>query len=213
MPSARARDRQPPQGRTLRVRAAGMATRAERDGQIERRRRILAQVMSAHRATLRRQAFRHRAEESDADDIVQDACAEFLRYYDGPPGEDALRYLMTAVRSCAWAHRSCATRRHAAVAELTTTDAVSAGAGRVAVLCERPGPSESTERRERVQATAHGLDKLKPDQRTALLLLGLGCSYREIATLRGWTHTQVNRSLAEGRAALRRLLAAAEPSR
>jgi len=44
---------------------------------------------------------------------------------------------------------------------------------------------------------------LTPDQRTALILLAAGFSYREIADRRGWTYTKVNRSIAEGRAALR----------
>ena len=47
-------------------------------------------------------------------------------------------------------------------------------------------------------------EALKPDQRTALILLGLGCSYAEIGALRGWTYTKVNRCISEGRAALRR---------
>lgn len=50
------------------------------------------------------------------------------------------------------------------------------------------------------------LDKLKPDERTALLLNGVGYSYLEIASLRGWTYTKVNRCLVEGRQALRGLL-------
>lgn len=191
-----------------------MATRPRpREREEGRRAQILADLYAADAATLRRQAVRNSPDHVDPEDALQDACAEFLRYYNGPPGEDALRYLMTAVRNCAWARGTCATWRHAALAELTTTDAVLAGGGRVAVLCERPGPLESAERREHLQAAAHGLGELKPDERTALLLLGLGCSYREIAALRGWTHTKVNRSLAEGRAALRRLLTGGEPSR
>jgi DNA-directed RNA polymerase specialized sigma24 family protein len=49
------------------------------------------------------------------------------------------------------------------------------------------------------------LAALKPDQRIALLLHAAGYSYAEISELRGWTHTKVNRSLAEGRAALRQM--------
>ena len=48
------------------------------------------------------------------------------------------------------------------------------------------------------------LAKLKPQERQALGLFALGYSYGEICDLTGWTHTKVNRCLAEGRAALRR---------
>ena len=64
-------------------------------------------------------------------------------------------------------------------------------------------PQLLAERAEQHAACVALLARLKPDQRTALLLLGLGFSYREIAELRGWTHTKVNRCLAEGRATLR----------
>lgn len=50
------------------------------------------------------------------------------------------------------------------------------------------------------------LAALKPDQRRALWLFGLGHSYAEICQLTGWTYTKVNRSIAEGRAELRRRL-------
>jgi DNA-directed RNA polymerase specialized sigma24 family protein len=48
------------------------------------------------------------------------------------------------------------------------------------------------------------LAQLKPDERTALLLFGLGYSYHEIGERRGWSYTKVNRAITEGRAALRR---------
>jgi DNA-directed RNA polymerase specialized sigma24 family protein len=47
------------------------------------------------------------------------------------------------------------------------------------------------------------INELKPDERTALLLLGLGYSYEEIGSGRGWSYTKVNRCIAEGRAELR----------
>jgi DNA-directed RNA polymerase specialized sigma24 family protein len=47
------------------------------------------------------------------------------------------------------------------------------------------------------------LADLKPDQRRALALFGFGLSYAEICQATGWTYTKVNRSIAEGRAALR----------
>jgi DNA-directed RNA polymerase specialized sigma24 family protein len=72
------------------------------------------------------------------------------------------------------------------------------------VADQSPDPQEMIERSERCQADLAAVDRLKPDERTALLLLGLGYSYQEIAETQGWTHTKVNRCIAEGRTTLRR---------
>lgn len=116
---------------------------------------------------------------------------------------------MVAVKHRAWALRA----REVGSVEVTTTDSLARGEPRVAALCERLGPAEGAERRERVSSRAALLPALKPDERAALLLLGLGYSYSEIGELRGWTRTKINRCLAEGRAALRRLAAESEVSR
>lgn len=181
-----------------------MATRAECDERCTGRAEILAEVYASNRETLRRQAARHADEATDPDDVVHDACAEFLRYYVGEPGTAALRYLMVAVKHRAWAQRGSAASRLRSAVELTTTDSLLAGRPRMAVLCERRGPAELAESRERQRAQGAALAELKPDQRSALTLFAFGYSYREIATLRGWTRTKINRCLAEGRAALRR---------
>jgi RNA polymerase sigma factor (sigma-70 family) len=73
------------------------------------------------------------------------------------------------------------------------------------LLCDRPGPVEHAERRDRVAEAARALAALKPDERLAIALQAHGYSYTEIGELCGWTYTKVNRSLAEGRARLRRL--------
>lgn len=170
---------------------AGMATRPKpRERDEGRRARILADIYAADADALGRQARRHCPGHVDPEDALQNACAEFLRYYDGPPGTDALRYLTAAVKRCAWARGTCAAQRYGSRVELAMTDALQSGRPRVAVLCERPGPLERAARGALVRAAAHGLGELKPDERTALLLLGLGCSYREIAALRGWTKHQ-----------------------
>jgi RNA polymerase sigma factor (sigma-70 family) len=74
-----------------------------------------------------------------------------------------------------------------------------------ALLCERPGPMERAEHRDRVAAAAEALAELKPDERLAIVLQAHGYSYAEIGELCGWTYTKVNRCLAEGRARLRKL--------
>jgi RNA polymerase sigma factor (sigma-70 family) len=73
------------------------------------------------------------------------------------------------------------------------------------LICERPGPPEHAERRERVAAAGRALAALKPQERLAIFLQANGYSYAEICELCGWTYTKVNRALAEGRARLRAL--------
>lgn len=67
------------------------------------------------------------------------------------------------------------------------------------------GPEQLLEHRERVAEAAERLAALKPQERRAIALFGAGCSYAEIQAITGWTYTKVNRCLAEGRAALRRI--------
>jgi RNA polymerase sigma factor (sigma-70 family) len=182
-----------------------MATRIEREKRRQSTADILSDTLSRERDSLRNQAGRHASAWADPDDALQDACLAFLRAYDGPPGEHAARYLTVAVKHSAWALGSDAASRHAAPTELTTTDAFDPEAPPVRVRCERPGPAERAERCELVRAASAALAELKRDERVALLLLGLGYSYREICEMQNWTYTRANRCLAEGRAALRAL--------
>jgi DNA-directed RNA polymerase specialized sigma24 family protein len=86
--------------------------------------------------------------------------------------------------------------RGAAAAGPRGDDAI---AGKTAERSE-PGPEERVvdleEARRRLRA-------LKADQRTAIGLQAAGLTYLEIGERRGWTYTKVNRSITEGRTALR----------
>jgi RNA polymerase sigma factor (sigma-70 family) len=75
------------------------------------------------------------------------------------------------------------------------------------IACDRPDPQERLERREEVADAVRLLLELKPQERLALVLQAHGYSYAEIRKICGWTHTKVNRCLAEGRARLRKELA------
>jgi len=70
---------------------------------------------------------------------------------------------------------------------------------------DAPGPFERLAHHERVERAARLLRRLKPHERRALALQAQGYSYAEIQEITGWTHTKVNRCLAEGRARLREL--------
>lgn len=174
-----------------------------------RRSHILTALLDRHRPALMRQAIAHSRQPADAEDALQDACVQFLGHYDGPPGANALRWMMLVVKRCAWTIGSRERRRESPV-ELSATDAVGSEEPPTLVAVADAGldPACLAERRERHSERRAALARLKPDERTALGLLAAGCSYREIGQLRDWTHTKINRCLAEGRAALRERSAA-----
>ncbi len=135
---------------------------------------------------------------SDPDEAVQDAFASFLDAYD-PHGEaHPLAWLTTTLKRRCWAtrdRRRFAHRIGAAPSGLVAPDQP--------WLCESSlgvDAGDIAERIDRVDETAAGMARLKPAERRALSLTGLGYTYCEIT---GWTRTKVNRVLAEGRAALR----------
>lgn len=66
--------------------------------------------------------------------------------------------------------------------------------------------SELAERSEEVDRVMAAIDRLAPDERTVLLLFGLGFSYEEIGVRCGWSYGKVHRRLATGRARVRRIL-------
>jgi RNA polymerase sigma factor (sigma-70 family) len=168
-----------------------------------RRSHILTTLLDHHRPALLRQALSHSHRPADAEDALQDACVQFLGHYDGPPGTDALRWMLLVVKRCAWAIGS-SQRRHQASVELSATDAVSDEEAPVLIPAADADldPAYLAERHEQNAERLAALGRLKPDERTAIGLQAAGYSYREIGERQEWTQTKVNRCLAEGRAAL-----------
>jgi RNA polymerase sigma factor (sigma-70 family) len=185
-------------------RGGRMAAQSNAKPAARRRGEVLRELLDRDGPKLRRQARLHSQRPADAEDALQDACVQFLRYYDGPPDE-ALRWMYVVVKRCAWAIGRRAGRVRETSYELPSVD----GAGdehEVVPVDDRPSPPEMVERDETAAERLALLTDLKPDERTALLLLGLGYSYREIGRSQGWSYTKVNRCVAEGRADLRRCL-------
>lgn len=175
-----------------------MASQTEREQ--ARRATILERALGEARAALRRQAQRHSPGEVEAEEAMQEASVDFLRAYDGPAGRDAVRWLSVAIKHRAWEQGR--NRR----AQLARTAREWADGPERQLAATGADPGEQVERAEAVERFFAALAQLKPNERTALLLLGLGCSYREMCERQGWTYTKVNRSIAEGRAALRALV-------
>jgi RNA polymerase sigma factor (sigma-70 family) len=174
----------------------------------ELRAEMLEGMLREHGAQLRNQVRFHSRSAEAAEEALADACVQFMRFWDGPPGVPAVQWMLVVAKRCAWA----ITRKDRRRRERTTGLVFEVDESEL----ERPlpdlapGPGERAERGEEVAKLSGLIEELKPDERTALILFGLGCSYAEIARLRGWTYTKVNRSIAEGRERVRARLAEGE---
>jgi RNA polymerase sigma factor (sigma-70 family) len=167
----------------------------------ERNAELLSEVLETDEHRLRWQATKHAELSDDVDDALQSAYALFLERYDGL-GEP-LAWLYSTVKREAWAIRRRGSRRHE-----RAFDCLADGEGFERDLSEalpsnEPTPEERVSRDELLSERRQALAALKPDERQALWLLGLGLSYAEICETTGWTYTKVNRCLSEGRSALR----------
>jgi RNA polymerase sigma factor (sigma-70 family) len=160
---------------------------------------VLRDLLKANSSQLLRQAQAHSRSSHDAEDALADACIQFLRFYDGPTGVNALRWMQVVVKRCAW---KISSRR------FQVANVVLGGLDDIATTTRAAtsGPEELIERRDETLRMARLIVNLKPAERDALLLLGLGYSYQEIAEMKSWTATKVNRCLSEGRATVRRFL-------
>jgi RNA polymerase sigma factor (sigma-70 family) len=169
-----------------------------------RRAQLLDQLLRSSRAELLRQAHRHSRRPEDADDALGDACVQFLRFYDVESERDPLPWMLVVLKRCAWQierrRKGRESKRRVSGSEPDIEE------WEIAAVEDRSGPAERAERSEEVARTLSLIEELKPDERTALILLGLGFSYSEIAELRGWTWTKVNRCVNEGRAKVRERL-------
>jgi RNA polymerase sigma factor (sigma-70 family) len=157
----------------------------------QRRAIMLTSLLETSSHRLMRQALSHSDRRADAEDALGDACVQFLRFYDGASGDPALHWMLLVVKRCAWAisRGRVAERTEALLAD------------------DRIGPAEMVERAEETEQLIEAIEQLKPDERRALILVGLGCTYEEIREFRGWSARKVRRCLDEGRARVRNLLA------
>jgi RNA polymerase sigma factor (sigma-70 family) len=162
---------------------------------------LLSELLERYEARLRSQARRHAELPEDAEDALQSAYLLFIERYRG--NCEPLAWLHTTVKREAWRIRRRASRRR----ERSLDRPMGAGENDQswvdAMPSPAPGPAELALREEDLGERREMLAGLKPDQGRALGLLAAGFSYREICLITGWTYTKVNRSVAEGRVALR----------
>lgn len=155
---------------------------------------------------LLRIARRNGAGAGDADDVVNDAFAAFISKYDLGSGAPPLAWLTLCLKRASWAaYRSQRLDRRAGQEVESGSD--EPGFCIADIPSEAAGVEETIKRAEDTIEARGRMAQLKPAERRALVLIAAGFSYKEIGELNRWSYTKVNRSAAEGRAALRAALA------
>ena len=152
-----------------------------------------ANLFAAHASVIRAAARRVSLCADDADDACQRALLILLTKAPPLPQPTLLRWMRVV------------TRREALAVRRTRERLLAGGSGDSLDFTpsDRPPTCERAERRADAVERLRSLTVLKPDERRAIVLQARGYSYAEIQTITGWTHTKVNRCLAEGRARLR----------
>lgn len=178
-----------------------MATRAEQDRQRENA-QLLEDLLRKGHSRLRSQAFLHSNGGVDPEDVLQRSYELFIERFQPP--YQPLPWLMTTIKHEAWSQRRRA-HRSREVPICTREPGEEEGHDFAAWVPDPgPDPAERAVDLEDLEEVRGRIRELKPDERTALGLLAFGYSYAEIAAINGWTHTKVNRCIAEGREAVRK---------
>lgn len=153
---------------------------------------LVVATIAEHAESLLRVARRHTACQDDAEDAYQRALEIFVRSAHRLDPLTAHRWLHTVVKRESWAVAEA--RGRLVGVDAPTLEALDDGRCDTSV-------EERSERFEELARAAEALNRLKPQEVTALVLKAQGLSYAEIAQRQGWTYTKVNRCLSEGRKA------------
>jgi DNA-directed RNA polymerase specialized sigma24 family protein len=170
-----------------------------------RRDEQIAAFYSDHAERLTR-AVRRRVDRV-GDEIIEDAChtawTKLLRRPDITLDTRGFAWLITVAVREAWQLGSIANEQPAGT--LTTPADLDGDQGELPEPCDthRRGTDDHALDRIEHHARLQAMRAIKPREREALYLKGLGYSYGEIMRLTGATCTAVNRRITEGRAALR----------
>ncbi|HEY8082489.1 MAG TPA: sigma-70 family RNA polymerase sigma factor [Solirubrobacterales bacterium] len=184
------------------------------DGEVARpagsaagRKRAAVEIVARHERSLKQTARRYSLGAEDAEDAYQRALEILLTKAPTDRLNELIRWTHTVVK-----HEAMAVRRNRErLLGSPPTPNDEEGADWIALI-PAPGdePDVRVERRERIARSREALQGLKPAELRALTLLAEGYSYAEIGRITGFSHTKVNRCLAEGRERFRRLLAHSE---
>jgi len=172
------------------------------------RKRAAVEIYARNETALRRTARRYSLCEDDAEEALQRALEILLRKAPDRGPLELVKWTQTVVK-----HEALAIRRER---ERTLASPLPPGeeADWVSLLpATGAGPAETAERREEVARSREALRALKPQELRALTLLAEGYSYAEIGEITSWSHTKINRCLAEGRERFRSFISRSEDGR
>lgn len=148
-------------------------------------------------------ATRNAANRADAEEAVQQAFLAFLGKFDPDSDAPPLAWVTLTLKRECWAKRA---REHLdrRVGQGAAADPDGSGFCIADLHSEAADAEEAIEEAEWIADAHERLASLKLAERRALVLIAAGYSYKEIAKMNQWTLTKVNRSAAEGRAALKK---------
>jgi RNA polymerase sigma factor (sigma-70 family) len=169
------------------------------------RKRAAVETYSQNEATLRRTARRYSLCADDAEEALHRGLEILLSKAPSEDPRELIKWTQTVVK-----HEALAVRRERERI-LAGPAATPDGEDWVALVpAAADGPAEQAERREEIARSREALQALKPQELRALTLFGEGYSYAEIGEITSWSHTKINRCLAEGRERFRKLIARSE---
>jgi RNA polymerase sigma factor (sigma-70 family) len=158
---------------------------------------IAARIFSQHRRSLLAVARLNSNSADDAEEALQDALILFIENYDPSSQSPALPWLTLTLKRRCWAIAKRTGQEKQRIRELARER------DRQPSIETLARPEAVVEMKETATHRRRDLERLKCDQCRALVLTGLGYSYKEICAMTGWTYTKVSRCIREGRAALR----------
>ncbi|HXV05335.1 MAG TPA: sigma-70 family RNA polymerase sigma factor [Solirubrobacterales bacterium] len=173
------------------------------------RKRAAVELVSRYERTLRRTARRYSLCADDADDAYQRMLEILLTKAPTDRGRELIAWAQTVTK-----HEALAVRRQRERLLGSPPPGGRDGEPALDLIALIPargdGPETRAERREAIARSREALQALKPAELRALTLLAEGYSYAEIGELTGYSHTKVNRCLAEGRERFRSLISRSE---
>jgi RNA polymerase sigma factor (sigma-70 family) len=152
---------------------------------------LVMRVVARHADSLLKTARRHSLCADDAQDAYQRTMEIFVRRAATLEPERAYKWVHTVCK-----HEAMAVRRQRQ--QLVSSEEPDFDREEARHL---PSPEERLVSFDRLRRSAEALQRLKPHELRALWLKAEGFSYAEICEQTGWTHTKVNRCIAEGRRA------------
>ena len=158
---------------------------------------LAERLYSAHHSRLLVIAMRNSSNKEEAEEALHDAFILFIDHFKPDSAAPPLAWLTLTLKRRCW--ELARNQRRKLLREI---DPSLEDASHTLVLYPR-APEENLEVAEEMATLGARLSRLKPDQRTALVLFAIGYSYHEIRERTGWSDTKINRCIRGGRAALR----------